>query len=123
MYMGWSPQFLSFDVKLEQAMNVIDTRVDELALIQNALGGSPPGLLATLRDIEAKIVKAHSRFAANKVASIVLNREELKQFYREGKRVMSKLATLLGTEVLRDVWSGRLPRLRSFRSGNYQVHG
>jgi len=123
MYMGWSSRFLQEDVALTQAMNSVDNLPDVLALIQNPLAGSPPGYIAALEDIDAKLVAAHGRTKANKVGSIELNREEFKQLYREGKRLTSRLATLLGTEVITDVWSGRLPRTRFTHQGNYQVQG
>jgi hypothetical protein len=121
MYMGWSPRFFQTDVALEQAMNAVDNLPEVLALIQNALNGSPPGVLAALEDIDAKIVASHSRLKADKVGSIQLNRREQKQLYKEGKRLVSRLATLLGTEVRRDVFSGRLPKTRDSHWGNYQV--
>jgi len=123
LYMGWSPRFFQEDVALEQAMNAVDNLPDTLPLIQNALTGTPPGVLAALEDIDAKCITSHDRLKADNVGSIQLNRQELKQLYREGKRLTSRLATLLGTEVIRDVWSGRLPRTRASHWGNYQVQG
>jgi hypothetical protein len=123
MYLGWSPRFHQTDVALEQAMNAVDALPDTLALIQNPIGGTPPGVIAALEDVDAKITAAHGRLKADTVGSIQLNRSELKQLYREGKRQVSRLATLLGTEVRRDVFSGRLPRSRDSHWGNYQVQG
>ena len=123
MYMGWSPLFFPTNVALENAMNAVDELPEVLTLIQNAIGDSPPGIIASLEDIEAKIVGSHNRLKADEVGSIVLNRQELKQLYREGKRITSKLAVLLGTNVVTDIWSGVLPRFRSGLSGNQQVHG
>ena len=123
MYMGWSPRFHQTDVALEQAMNAVDALPDTLVLIQNPIGGTPPGVIAALEDVDAKITAAHGRLKADTVGSIQLNRSELKQLYREGKRQVSRLATLLGTEVRRDVFSGRLPRSRDSHGGNYQVQG
>jgi len=123
MYMGWSPRFFQTDVALEQAMNAIDALPEVLALIQNPIGGSPPGVIAALEDLDAKITNAHGRLKADKVGSIELNRAEMMQLYREGKRQVSRLATLMGTEVRRDVFSGRLPRSRDSHWGNYQVQG
>lgn len=123
MYMGWSSRFFQEDVVLEQAMSAVNNLPEVLALIQNAIGGSPPGLIAALEDVDAKLVLAHGRLKADKVGSIKLNPQELRQLYREGKRLTSRLSTLLGTEVIRDVWSGRLPRTRSTHWGSYQVQG
>ena len=123
MYMGWSPRFFQTDVALEQAMNAIDELPEVLALIQNPIGGAPPGVIAALEDVDAKITNAHGRLKADEVGSIKLNRAEMIQLYREGKRQVSRLATLLGTEVRRDVFSGRLPRSRDSHWGNYQVQG
>lgn len=128
--MGWAARFFQFDSELEQAMNAIDdpSNADTLALFQNLIGGTPPGFLATLRDIDAKIVLAHNRLKADEVGSIKLNRMELKQLYKDGKRVVSRMAVTLGVEVRFDVYNGILPTQRSSRwglagAGNYQQHG
>lgn len=121
MYLGWSSRFLQIDVALEQAMNAVDTLVDTLPLIQNPIDGTPPGFIAVLESIDAKILAAHNRLKADEVGSIVLNREELKQLYREGARITSRLATLLGVSVINDIWNGRISKFG--RSGNKQVHG
>ena len=123
MYLGWSARFHQEDVALEQAMNAVDTKADTLALIQNAIDGDPPGLIAAMEDVDAKIITAHGRLKADTVGSIELNREELRQLYREGKRLTSRLARMLGVEVISDMWSGRLPKVRSSHAGNYQAHG
>ena len=123
MYMGWSPRFFQTDVALEQAMKAVDELPEVLTLIQNGIGDSPPGVIASLEDIDVKIVASHKRLKADEVGSIKLNRREQKQLYKEGKRLVSRLATLLGTEVRRDVFSGRLPRTRDSHWGNYQVQG
>lgn len=123
MYMGWTPLFFPTSVALENAMNAVDELPEVLLLIQNAIGDSPPGIIASLEGIEAKIVAAHNRLKADEVGSIVLNRQELKQLYREGKRITSKLAVLLGTNVVTDIWSGYLPRLSTGLGGNLQRHG
>ena len=123
MYMGWSPRFFQTDVGLEQAMNAVDNLPEVLALIQNPLTGTPPGVLAALEDVDSKLVNGHGRLKADQVGSIKLNRSEMRQLRKEGKRLVSRLATLLGTEVRRDVFSGRLPRTRDSHWGNYQVQG
>jgi hypothetical protein len=123
LYMGWSPRFHQTDVALEQAMNAVDNLPEVLALIQNPIGGSPPGYIASLEALDAKIVEAQENLPADQVGSIKLNRNEMRQLYREGKRLVSRLATLLGTEVRTDIFSGRLPRTRSSHWGNYQVQG
>lgn len=123
LYLGWSSRFFASDSALEQALNAIDGLPEALALIQNAIDGSPPGLLAALEDVDAKLVASHSRLKASVVGSITLNQGELAELRREGKRLTSRLATLLGVEVVRDVWSGRLPRVRSTHAGNYRPQG
>ena len=84
MYMGWSPRFHQFDTALEQAINVVDNLTEVLTLIQNPLAGSPPGVLAVLEDIDAKILAAHSRLKATKVGSIATNPDEVRQLRDEG---------------------------------------
>ena len=123
MYMGWSPRFFQTDVALEQAMNAVDNLPEVLTLLQNPINGTPPGVIASLEDIDAKLVTAHARLKADKVGSIQLNRNEMRQLRKEGKRLVSRLATYLGTEVKRDVFSGSLPRSRDSHWGTYQPHG
>lgn len=103
-YLGWTARFRQMDSSLSQAMNAIATLPEREALITNAIDGTPPGILAALADIDAKIVKAHGRLKADKVGSIELNRGELGQLRSEGRRFVNRLSTVLGVEIRRNVF-------------------
>jgi hypothetical protein len=105
-FLGWSARFHQFDSRLEHAMSAIDTEPEHEAQITNLIGDAPPGLLALLEDIDAKLLSSHSRLKADVVGSIKLNRREQKQLYREGRRHTGRLASILGVEVRQDVYSG-----------------
>lgn len=105
-YLGWSARFHQFDSRLEQAMNALDTEPEHEAQITNPLTGTPPGILAALEDIDSKLTAAHSRLKADKVGSILLNRREMRQLYREGRRHTRRLAAILGVERRIDVYGG-----------------
>jgi len=99
MFLGWTPRFGQTDNALERAMNAIATFPADESLITNAIGDDPPGLLASLKDVDTKLVGGHGRLKADNVGSIKLNRREMVQLYREGKRLVGRLARVLGVEV------------------------
>lgn len=103
-YLGWSARFRQMDSALDQAMDAIATLPEREALITNALTAAPPGILAALADIDAKIIKAHGRLKADKVGSIELNRGELGQLRSEGRRFVNRLSRLLGVEIRANVF-------------------
>lgn len=106
LYAGWQDGFGQFESRLEQAMNYADSRPAVLALITNALNGTPPGLLAQLDSIDTKLFGAHSRLKASAVASIELNPGELQSLKSEGRRIVKRLCSILGVERGEDVFSG-----------------
>lgn len=107
LFLGWQDGFGQFDSRLEQGMNHVDNRPELLALITNAIDGSPPGLLASLRDIDTKLRGAHGRLKANVVGPITLNRAELQQLRSEGARFVGRLAAIIGVEVRANPFSSR----------------
>lgn len=99
MFLGWTPRYGQTDNALERAMNAIETFPADESLITNAIGDDPPGLLASIKDVDSKLIVAHGRLKADNVGSIQLNRREMSQLYRDGKRMVGRLARLLGVEV------------------------
>jgi hypothetical protein len=114
-YLGWSARFHQFDSRLEQAMSSLEASSiedpDTLGQITNLLTSDPPGLLAQLADVDARMAPAYVRLKAKKIASIELPEDgEIAMLRSEGRRYVGRLAALLGVEVRQDVFSGRLPR-------------
>lgn len=103
--LGWSERFFQFDSRLEQAMSALDTKPEAVALVTNPLGGSPPGLLAQIDDVDARIVDSFKRVRASKVANVELNPREVAQLRDLGRMYVKRLASLLGVEVREDCFS------------------
>lgn len=97
-------------------MNAVATQPDHESQITNAIGASPPGLLALLADVDAKIKDAPKRFKADKVGSIELNRSEVAQLRSLGRQYASRMAAILGVEKRVDVFS---PSRGPSGGGNY----
>ena len=95
--LGWSARFHQFDSRLEQAMSALATEPDHESQVIT--------LLASVADIETKLVAAHSRLKASKVGSIDLNPMEIQMLRKEGKRFVGKIASILGVETRRDIFS------------------
>lgn len=107
LYCGYGTRFRQFDSILEQAMNALDTNSDpsSLALIQNALTGDPPGILACLRSVDAQRLAATKRFKAIKVGSIELNTQEMDKLCDLGRVYVTRLCAMLGVPRRADVFS------------------
>lgn len=103
-YCGYSARYLQTDVSLEQAMWAIETQPAHEAQITNAITGDPPGLIALLKDIDAKLRGAHARLKATEVGSIRLNQGEIAMLRSEGRRFASRLCSILGVEKRNDVF-------------------
>ena len=96
-YLGWAFGFNDRDSHLEQSFSGLETKPDEELLLTDTLVNG--GLIASLEDIDAKLVLAHKRLKASKVGDIVLNAQEVKALCKEGNRFVGRLARLLGVEV------------------------
>lgn len=112
-YCGYSARHLQTDVSLEQAMWAIETQPAHEAQITNPITGDPSGLLAQLKDIDSKLRGAHARLKASEVGSIKLNPGEMAMLRSEGRRLATRLCSILGVEKRTDVFGG------SGASGNY----
>jgi len=117
-YLGWSFGFADRDSLLEQAFSGLETKPDEELLITDTLANG--GVLASIEDIDSKIVLAHKRLKASKVGDIALNSMEIKQLCKEGDRFVGRLARMLGVEVREGGgFSSSLPSGRTERGGYY----
>jgi hypothetical protein len=89
--------------RLEQAMNSIESRVEEQAVCT--------GLLTALADIDTRITGSYGRLKAMKVGAIELTGHgELMALRSEGRRLSGRLAATLAVDVQHDVWSGSGPQ-------------
>jgi hypothetical protein len=95
--LGWSARFHQFDSRLEQAMSALDTEPDHEAQVI--------ALIASVADIETKLLASHSRLKASTVGSIKLNPNEIPMLRKEGKRFVGQIASILGVETRRDIFS------------------
>lgn len=123
-YAGWSARFHQTDSRLEMAMLALESTPEHEAQITNALAGSPPGLLAQLADIDAKIAAATSRLKASKVGSIELNPAEMYELRRIGRQFATRLCSILGVERRTDAFGAGGTSFGTFGgpesgSGNY----
>ena len=86
-------------------MNALDTEPEhELQLTDTLANG---GLLASIKDIDTKLVSAHGRLKAMKVGSIGLpGSGEITELKREGRRFIGRVADILGVPVLGDYFGG-----------------
>ena len=117
-YLGWAFGFNDSDSHLEQSFSGLETKPDEELLITDTLANG--GVLASLADIDAKLILAHKRLKASKVGDIVLNRMEVRDLCKEGNRFVARLARMLGVPV-RDGggFSTAAPSGSSTRGGHY----
>lgn len=101
-YLGYGVLYLTEDptnVRLESAMYTLDSRPDALALVQGLITDTPPGILARLDDLEAKLLNAHSRKKAARVGSIELNKNELCDLRGEMARARADLSNMLEVPI------------------------
>lgn len=102
-YCGWTARFVQTDTRLEQAISSAENDADVTTQIV--------ALLASLSDIDTKLVDAHKRIKVNKVGSIELpGQMELMSLRSEGRRFAGRLASILGVPIRNDVFSGVPPK-------------
>lgn len=102
--LGWSAQYSQTDNKLENAFDGLATEPEHEALVIAAL--------ADVDLIEAQMVDARKRLKAVKVGSIGLDtyRSEMMALRDEGRRVVGKIAVIMGVEVRHDIFSPHGPQ-------------
>lgn len=107
-YLGYPDNWRDMNTTLESQFTTISA--DAEALITSALTASPPGILASLNDIDAHLQDALTRLKARKVEDIELpGHDEILFLQSEGRRFVTRLATLFGVNVFRDVYSDDPP--------------
>ena len=74
-------------------------------------------LLASVDDIKTKLLSSHSRLKASVVGSIKLNAAEIPMLRKEGKRFVGEIASILGVETRRDVFSSSPNRVFASHGG------
>lgn len=103
LYGGYQARFHSTDSALEQALKAIDGGdVDTYNLVET--------LLASLADVDAKLLDADSRLKVSEVGSIKLNAVEVGMLRSKGRQFVGRLFSLLGCPVRHDVFSGAFSR-------------
>lgn len=109
-YLGWNAKFVQFDSGLERAFVFVenlsgtgDTSAEDLART----------LLAKVVAIEVEIDATHSRFKADKVGPITLNRKEVTQLIERGEAYIGQLARVFGVEVKGYALRADLPKTHS----------
>lgn len=108
LYTGWSARFGQWG-PLERALAAIEDLPDTLAQITNAINGTPPGLLALLADLDARLQGSLGRLKASKVGSIELNGAETGQLRSRGRQLVTRLCTILDVRRGTDVFGGGGP--------------
>lgn len=124
-YCGWAEGFANLWVQLEGSMNNIESnRPAAYARITNAVGGTPPGLLAQLEAISVQIfgVTSGGRLKALQVGTIQLNPAEIEKRCKVGRMLASQLCQILGVGKRRDVFSDGDDR-GDAREGNPGISG
>lgn len=110
MYMGWSARFHQTDSALEFALSAVDADADVETLIT--------GILASIADVETKMLDADSRAKVEQVGTIRLQAEREVGIYRsKGRQFIGRMAVILGVDVRHDVFSGTTPQHRAGHGG------
>lgn len=95
-YLGWNARWVQFDSALERAFAFVDNQ---------STGGDTSSedqartLLGKIQTIENEIDSSRSRFKANRVGPIELNRAEVAQLIGRGESYIGQLARVFGVEV------------------------
>lgn len=112
MYLGWSERFHQTDSALEQAMNALDQSQSTDAEAQVI------SYLTELGTIDTSITAAYVNLQATQVGSIKLDGpRQIAVLRGEGRRIVGRIASLLGVEVRHDSFAPAGPSQRA------SVHG
>lgn len=111
-YLGWSARFHQMDSGLEQAMNALDQDADSELYVTRALGDAAgPGLLASIADIDTKLVGADATLLVDQAGTVKLNAQQQVGLLRsKGRMFVARLASLLGVPVRADYFAGAAPK-------------
>jgi hypothetical protein len=115
LYTGRSDRYLQEDAALERALSSTSGKVETEAMVR--------AILAEIVVIESELTGSHTRLQASKLGSITLNSQEIAKLRSRGREKSGRLCQIFGVEGRNDPWSGRMPRTRAGRRGNYLPHG
>jgi len=107
VYLGYPARFHQIQPELEQAFSALEGVPDDEALVVVLLGK----LATAVTGVDARLEDAHDRLQASTVGSITLNPGEIGALRSEGRRIVGRIASLMGVTVQADAFSG-------FRIGN-----
>lgn len=95
-YLGWNARWVQFDSALERAFSFVD---NQTAGGDTSSEDEARTLLGKITTIEGEIDASRTRFKANKVGTIELNRSEVGQLVGRGESYIGQLARVFGVEV------------------------
>ncbi len=131
LYTGYANRFRDNNTdarSVQAALDTLDalTASGDTSIYRQITNPSPtadaagPGLLALLDLIEVKIRSLYSLLGVDKAGGIGLSkRAQLGALRSEGRRLVGRLASLLGVDVLSDAFSGA----SAARGDNYMREG
>jgi hypothetical protein len=118
-YLGYSARFHQMDSALEQAFSAVDNDSDSLSYIQRTLTDpAGPGLLASIADIDTKLVAADKTLLVDAAGSVKLDAARQVGLLRsKGRMFISRLSALLGVRTREDYFAGQAARGPFFGMG------
>lgn len=99
-YLGWPGRFHQLRPDLENAFLALDADDSAQVLAELTL------LTAPTTGIDARLADALDRLQASAVGSITLNRGEIGFLRAEGRRIVQRMANLLGVRILGSAYGG-----------------
>lgn len=96
LVLGWPARFHQTNTRLEMAMDALTTEPEHEAQVI--------ALLASVADIDTKLLAAHKRLKAVQVGTITMSplRTEIAGLRMEGRRFVGRLASIVGVPVMND---------------------
>lgn len=106
-YLGWTFRFRQQSSKLEFAMDAINSESQTDGEVTVVIIRD---LITKIAAIETEIGKMHTRFKADVIGSITLNKQELDMLRSEGTRFCAQMAGILGVPVVHNIFSSQAPK-------------
>ena len=114
LFLGYQARFHQLDSALEFAMRAVDLPDNEAAydqITRSLAHADGPGILALIKDVDAKIRAQDPQSTVEKVGSIALDAARGMGILRsKGRSYVGRLAAILGVPVRWDYFSGSTPR-------------
>jgi hypothetical protein len=95
-YLGWTAKYAQFDSGLERGISFVESAS---AGGDTSIEDDVRALVTKVKGIELEIDKTHSRFKADQVGPIKLNRREVHQLVERGETYIGQIARHFGVEV------------------------